>query len=1019
MFIKVNKNSIISSEISSNPLLNGTNCSFMEIDDNSPLYEGENSKICKVVSINGIPFQDLLCKEYKNGFPPTLEGIVRQVNKNNEKFKKCESLKAFPLFLFNGINNGKAFFGSIMREVKGETFDKLKKKNDYNLLPFESKLKLCLQLATAMNILNEISILHADFGFDNMIIDINDKNSPNLFLIDFDAGSATIFLEMPISKMKDVNEIIPPEIWKQKLNDDNVKIDRNSENWTIAATMHCLLFSCGPFFFIKTFPDIPKYLKENTWPEIDYNSPYFRNDNLDDYRKYKDQFYKLSNKFREGFRTIFQKGYENYNFRMSPYQLKVLIENELRLSSQVIVRKTTTFPKKQSSPIYSSIPIKTKSIIEKPILLSPLNGYISLSKNISFHWNSIPGVTRYEFVLYDKFGQVIHQKIISNSYIIITLNNEGEYIWKVRAGDNNGNWGPWSDTWKISLKIITNFGQVRSQAPSHPKYTLVKNILLFVLIALIIGTIINLPRINDFLSTLPQNSKSQTKSTVQIIEKVKLLSPMDNKIIEQENINLIWFSANGASKYEVVLYNNSGKRLNKETIVNTTYLNVDLSVFPDGEKIYWKVRAVDYNGNWGPWSDTWSFIIKHTQNFLPAPNLYEPSNGLSEVSTTPTFSWSSVSGANYYWLIVATNLDYLPTDPQATNAPNCVISEVIQGTSYTPSTPLKPGTTYYWEVQSLYKDNTNKTKILGYYSNIWNFTTKQTQIENGFFSVDSNPSGAIVFIDGNLIGATPLNYYKLEPGEHSIIISKSGYKNYKTNFQINENELTDLGVINLISVEVQNGFISVDTNPSGANVFIDGDLKGVTPLNNYPLKPGIHTIVISKFGYMDYTRSVNIEANKTFTISVTLIKVEESFSMHTYGIPLAEEKIELQVGFDVIIVDYKTYYINTGPEIKDGLTYIPLVAVSEAFGAELEWDGINAINIRWMGNNLQAILQIGNSVAIVNNEFVNGQISLEGSPYIKNNEIMVPIRFISIAFRKTIGWNPTTGIITIYMRYMR
>ena len=40
---------------------------------------------------------------------------------------------------------------------------------------------------------------------------------------------------------------------------------------------------------------------------------------------------------------------------------------------------------------------------------------------------------------------------------------------------------------------------------------------------------------------------------------------------------------------------------------------------------------------------------------LPAPTLLNPSNGAVGVSTTPTFSWSAVTGANRYWLMVATN----------------------------------------------------------------------------------------------------------------------------------------------------------------------------------------------------------------------------------------------------------------------------------------------------------------------------------------------------------------------------
>src|SRR5438445_188030 len=47
---------------------------------------------------------------------------------------------------------------------------------------------------------------------------------------------------------------------------------------------------------------------------------------------------------------------------------------------------------------------------------------------------------------------------------------------------------------------------------------------------------------------------------------------------------------------------------------------------------------------------------RHSPQLVPlllsAPNLSSPSNGAGNVSTTPTFSWSGVNGANRYWLTV-------------------------------------------------------------------------------------------------------------------------------------------------------------------------------------------------------------------------------------------------------------------------------------------------------------------------------------------------------------------------------
>src|SRR5438034_1390315 len=71
---------------------------------------------------------------------------------------------------------------------------------------------------------------------------------------------------------------------------------------------------------------------------------------------------------------------------------------------------------------------------------------------------------------------------------------------------------------------------------------------------------------------------------------------------------------------------------------------------------------------------------------LPTPTLIGPSG--TGMSTTPTFSVNPVSGANKYWLTVATTPSALPTNVNAVNcAGACVIDHVLTGvTSYTATT---------------------------------------------------------------------------------------------------------------------------------------------------------------------------------------------------------------------------------------------------------------------------------------------------------------------------------------------
>lgn len=72
-----------------------------------------------------------------------------------------------------------------------------------------------------------------------------------------------------------------------------------------------------------------------------------------------------------------------------------------------------------------------------------------------------------------------------------------------------------------------------------------------------------------------------------------------------------------------------------------------------------------------------------------APELLSPSAGAEGVSSTPTFSWSSVAGATSYQIQVATSSDFSSTE----------IDETTSATAYQPGDELD-NDTYYWRVKA-------------------------------------------------------------------------------------------------------------------------------------------------------------------------------------------------------------------------------------------------------------------------------------------------------------------------------
>jgi pimeloyl-ACP methyl ester carboxylesterase len=117
-----------------------------------------------------------------------------------------------------------------------------------------------------------------------------------------------------------------------------------------------------------------------------------------------------------------------------------------------------------------------------------------------------------------------------------------------------------------------------------------------------------------------------------------------------------------------------------------------------------------------------AWIVTVTDSTLTAPTLSAPSNGATGVSTTPTFSWSAVTGATAgYFLAVASTSGALPTLPTDSTCPSCVSMVAAAGTSATLPSALNAGTTYYWRVRGR-----GPGSIYGNWSNIFSFSTAQT-----------------------------------------------------------------------------------------------------------------------------------------------------------------------------------------------------------------------------------------------------------------------------------------------------
>ena len=165
---------------------------------------------------------------------------------------------------------------------------------------------------------------------------------------------------------------------------------------------------------------------------------------------------------------------------------------------------------------------------------------------------------------------------------------------------------------------------------------------------------------------------------------------------------LKWNAVSGAAKYEVYrARSKDGTYTKYSTVTGTAYTNT--SYIEDGNTYYYKVRALDANGTAGAWSSIVSVTYKQT---LSAPTV----TGGNDNQGRPTLTWKAVSGAAKYEVYRARSKDG-----------DYIKYSTVTGTSYTNTSYIENGNTYYYKVRAL---NANGTA--GAWSSVVSVTYKQT-----------------------------------------------------------------------------------------------------------------------------------------------------------------------------------------------------------------------------------------------------------------------------------------------------
>lgn len=150
-----------------------------------------------------------------------------------------------------------------------------------------------------------------------------------------------------------------------------------------------------------------------------------------------------------------------------------------------------------------------------------------------------------------------------------------------------------------------------------------------------------------------------------------------------------------------------------------------------------------------------------------------------------------------------------------------------------------------------------------------NPVSAQLQQAWGEFSFSTTPAGAEVLIDGQVLGTTPYRAEILQ-GDHEVTLKLAGHKAWQDSLEVVAGQTVELPAVTL---ERADGLVFIRSQPSGANVTINGQFRGQTPVE-VALPPGrSHEIALFKSGFDETTRTIETRPDEEQDINVPLIPI--------------------------------------------------------------------------------------------------------------------------------------------------
>jgi serine/threonine protein kinase len=135
-------------------------------------------------------------------------------------------------------------------------------------------------------------------------------------------------------------------------------------------------------------------------------------------------------------------------------------------------------------------------------------------------------------------------------------------------------------------------------------------------------------------------------------------------------------------------------------------------------------------------------------------------------------------------------------------------------------------------------------------------------------TVSSVPAGAQIAFDGSPLCQSPCTLTDIAPGKHVVSASKAGFTSQSRTIALRPGTSSVALQLNSVATTVT---LMVSSNPAGGAIVIDGrDTGRFTPTLFSFDKPGAHTVVVRRSGFLEETSTANVQTGQAASVNLSL-----------------------------------------------------------------------------------------------------------------------------------------------------